>query len=217
MQSSRFNLTLWTFFANTRHCNINDGNIHFSLFSPLNASNTSSQIIQPRFIFSLTNEWIRYYSNLVQAGVTIVGFPLFFFFWMNSLSHSRTDCVPYVLPGVPPLGAALSALPLSRSSRRVDLGFTHQKGGSPSPLCDVCGGLFPPPLFFRASTFPGSAGSSAGKICHSRFVALPFKWTRLKRREGSRCQEGVASVFGPCAICSNGKKKPALCPVRIHI
>lgn len=42
-------------------------------------------------------------------------------------------------------------------------------------------------------------------------AALPFNWTRLKRREGSRCREGTVSILWPPAFCSN-ENKSALCP-----
>lgn len=141
----------------------------------------------------------------LQAGVTVVGFPLFL--GDQFLSHGSSGCVPYVLPGVPPVGAALSASPASRSSRHVkDAGFTHQKWGRPPPpsLCDVCGGL---DSFFSLCCLI-SWKDLPQPLC---VRLLPFSGTCLKRREGSRCQEGTVSILWAPAFCSN-EKKCALCP-----
>lgn len=82
---------------------------------------------------------------------------------------------------------------------------SHIRREDVPPTCDVCRGLlvffFPPP-FSRAYPFSRSAVSSAGKICHSRFVALPFMNTFEKARGGAdaikgRCQSSGLSLFAP--------------------
>lgn len=137
------------------------------------------QVYSNKFILAV-QAWVELQ---LKARVTMVGFPLFL--GEQFLSHGSTGCVPYVLPGVPTGSCTKCLATVTLQSPCKRLWLHTSEGRTFPPTCDVCRGLlgffFPPP-FSRACPFSRSAVSSAGKICHSRFVALPFMNTFEKAR-----------------------------------